>query len=66
MLFYLVVDQTAANTNVSGWYNIFFYVYTHKIFYVKKTFFFTFKALYVLKTHFDCFNTQANNLDDVI
>ena len=65
MFFYLVDDQTAASTHVSGDHNIFFYVYTQKIFYVKKLFFFKFKVLYVLKTRFNYFNSQVNSLDDM-
>ena len=53
MLFYLVVDL----------YDIifFFYVYTQKIFYVKKFSFKNSKSY----TYSDCFNNQVNNLDDM-
>ena len=40
---------------------IFFYVYTQKIFYVKKSFFFSkFKTILI-----DLINRQVNNLDDM-
>ena len=64
MLCYLVDDHTATSKHVSVCYNIFFFifVYTQKIFYVKKIIFFNAN---VLKTHFDCLNSQINNFENM-
>ena len=63
MLFYLVVDQTAASTYVSGCH-ICLCLHSKNILVIKNPFF-KFKVLYVLKTHFDWFNSHVNNLEDM-
>ena len=66
MLFYLVVDQTATSTNVSGCCKFFFCRFTlKKYFKLKNPYFLKIQSfLYVLRIHFNCLHSQVNNLND--